>query len=582
MQTQTIPLSKLIPSPVNVRKTGGQSIDDLAASIEAHGLIQSLTVKPAAKGKFEVVAGGRRLAALTRLLKEKRTAQGVAVTKDFAVLCRVLDGEDAVEISLAENAIRQAMHPADQFDAFKALADGGASPANIADRFGATSKFVEQRLKLARVSPKLMKAYRDGEMTLEHLEAFTVNDDHKKQESVWKAVKGQYGLHAHGIRRMLTDEKPALGRGTARLITAGEYEAAGGTITRDLFSKDDEGWFDDPALLERLIAAKLEEEAEAVRQQGWAWVAVFPDGFNSWQHGYGTHPGIDELPEGADVPAEIKVASGCAVFPTWQGTIAVEIALVRDAQESDDPDDGGFAAPLPPTTPEAPKAKPEFSASLLEELTAHRTQGMRVAMAQDRRVAFDALLYSLAVREFCHGSRDGLCVQITAERRPMTLHGGNKMADTEAHHAFEDMRSRWADLVPGDAAALWDWLRAEDQYTKDELLAFLVATALDVTQPRGNPAKVHSHALHEALGLDMADWWTPTADSYLSRVSKDKVIDALAEAGEPAVNLAAFAAMKKARLVADAEKALDGKRWLPKPLRGPEPEATPAAEKEAA
>src|SRR5688572_9731068 len=99
----TIAFSHLIPSPVNVRKTGGASIDDLVASIEAHGLLQNLQVRAAGK-KFEVVAGGRRLAALNLLVKKKKLPKG------FEVPCRVLnDGEDATEISLAENVIRQAM-----------------------------------------------------------------------------------------------------------------------------------------------------------------------------------------------------------------------------------------------------------------------------------------------------------------------------------------------------------------------------------------------------------------------------------------------------------------------------------------
>src|ERR1700726_3751445 len=68
----SIPLNKLVASRLNVRKIGGQSIEDLAASIKAHGLIHNLVVTKATKGdKHEVVAGARRLAALNKLAKEK-------------------------------------------------------------------------------------------------------------------------------------------------------------------------------------------------------------------------------------------------------------------------------------------------------------------------------------------------------------------------------------------------------------------------------------------------------------------------------------------------------------------------------
>jgi ParB family chromosome partitioning protein len=125
----------------------------LAASIAAHGLLQNLQVRPANGGSYEVVAGGRRLAALKLLAKQKQIAA------DYPVPCRALDGEDAAEISLAENEMRLPMHPADQFDAFKKLADDGKGPEEIAARFGTTPKIVMQRLKLAVVSPKLIALY---------------------------------------------------------------------------------------------------------------------------------------------------------------------------------------------------------------------------------------------------------------------------------------------------------------------------------------------------------------------------------------------------------------------------------------
>ena len=86
------------------------TISTVAAQTNKHG-------KPTEK--FEVVAGARRLAALLKLAKEKK------ITKTFAVPCLPVDLSAAPEISLAENTIRQAMHPADQFAAFQQLVDEG-------------------------------------------------------------------------------------------------------------------------------------------------------------------------------------------------------------------------------------------------------------------------------------------------------------------------------------------------------------------------------------------------------------------------------------------------------------------------
>jgi ParB/RepB/Spo0J family partition protein len=154
----SIPLNKLVRSEHNVRKTGGELIEDLAASILAHGLLHNLTVveqcnhKGTSSGKYEVVAGGRRYAALQRLAKEKK------LPKSFGVPCKVVEVSVAVEASLAENTIRVAMHPADQFIAFRELLDPGLGVEEAAARFGVSPLFVGHRLKLARVSPRFIEA----------------------------------------------------------------------------------------------------------------------------------------------------------------------------------------------------------------------------------------------------------------------------------------------------------------------------------------------------------------------------------------------------------------------------------------
>jgi len=75
MNIQLIPLAQLVPSPLNVRKTGTKTgIEALAASIIAHGLLQNLQVRPGKGDTFEVLAGGRRFAALNLLAKQKKIA----------------------------------------------------------------------------------------------------------------------------------------------------------------------------------------------------------------------------------------------------------------------------------------------------------------------------------------------------------------------------------------------------------------------------------------------------------------------------------------------------------------------------
>src|SRR3954467_15354801 len=222
MHIETIPLSKLVSSPANVRKAK-TDVAGLAANIMAHGLLQNLQVCPNGE-TYEVVAGSRRLAALKYLAKQKKIAA------DYAVACEVREGPDAVEISLAENEMREAMHPADQFDAFKKLADEGKGPEEIAARFGTTPRIVEQRLKLAVVSPKLIAAYRKEEMTLDCLMAFTVSGDHKQQEKVWKALPDYARHRPDHIRDALTEKHIAADSKLAQFVGVKAYEKAGGAV----------------------------------------------------------------------------------------------------------------------------------------------------------------------------------------------------------------------------------------------------------------------------------------------------------------------------------------------------------------
>ena len=156
---QLIPLNRLIVSLLNVRRTDRKAdIDALAASITAHGLLQNLTVAATETDKFEVVADGRRLAAL------KSLAMSGAIARDFAVPYQIIESSGASEVSLAEN-VQRVDCAMDEVDAFSALADAGQSVDDIARRFGIGARHVEQRLTLAALSPKIKTAYRRGDVS---------------------------------------------------------------------------------------------------------------------------------------------------------------------------------------------------------------------------------------------------------------------------------------------------------------------------------------------------------------------------------------------------------------------------------
>ena len=229
-----IPLSQLELSPGNVRKTpaDASAFTELKASIAAHGLLENLIARAMEPGtdcvvRYAVIAGGRRLAAMQAL-----AAEG-ALDEDHPVPCRMIGSIVAAEeVSLAENSVRAAMHPADQVEAFCRLADAGSTAAAIAARFGVSERTVEKRLRLGNAAPVLLEAYRAGEIDLDTLMAFAVTTDHARQNAVWAAVSQQgYRPGAWQIKRLLTEDRVSATSAVARFVGIEAYEArAAGSI----------------------------------------------------------------------------------------------------------------------------------------------------------------------------------------------------------------------------------------------------------------------------------------------------------------------------------------------------------------
>jgi ParB family chromosome partitioning protein len=138
--------------------------------------------------------------------------------------------------------------------------------------------------------------------------------------------------------------------------------------------------------------------------------------------------------------------------------------------------------------------------------------------------------------------------------------------------SFAERHGLWRDRLPELAEGLWDWLLEQDTATRLDLLAYCAASSIDAVErpyERGHNRRLaHADRLAAALGLDMAEWWQPTAESYLGRVSKARILAAVAEGALPeaAENIAR---LKKDALVVQAEERLAGKNWLPAPLRPP-------------
>jgi ParB family chromosome partitioning protein len=605
-----VPLNRLKKSPKNVRKVPHTKADikAFAASIAAIGMLQYPVVEPeiGPKGKptgsYLVNAGeGRRLAQLLRVKRKE-------IKADEPIRC-ILDTEhSATEISLAENAIRCDMHPADQYEAFAKLhSEEDMSAEDIAARFGVTAAVVRQRLKLGAVSPKLRALYRKGDINLDQLSAFAITEDHERQERVWNELppfnrSRQAILHALSEGQVRSDDRRALFVGTEA------YEEADGVIIRDLFDAKGGGFFADAELLNLLVREKLQTHADKVAAEGWRWVVAEPElDHEAWadmrrvfakpvplskaerkrlrklqarlnalcdKYPDGDEPAADAAKLGRieaaiealrkeEYAARDVALAGAFVTLAHDGSVRIERGLVR---AEDDPKSKAKAEQKDNRAKDADDLAP-LSDKLVAELTACRTSALRNKLAQHPATALIALVHALALATFFEDS-EASCLQIAPKSARLSGHAPG-IDESVAEKQIAERHAAWGKRLPSDSEGLWTFVQGLSDAERLDLLAHCVSlTANAIRAPRqcNGESEAHAAILAREVGLDMTAYWQPTAASYFAKVSKERIVLAVREAvsEKAAENIVR---MKKQAMAEAAEAALAGKGWLPALLR---------------
>lgn len=632
-----VPLSRLVLRPTgrNVRKTPRMSIPELAASIQRVGLLQNLIVIAAADGEhYEVVAGGRRLAALKLLAKKHRIA------KEWEVPCLLVADGTARTASLTENVQREAMHPADQFEAFAALVAEGRPIEDIAADFSVTPLVVQRRLKLANVSPRLMADYRADAVTLDQLMALAITDDHAAQESAFYDAP-TWQRHPSNLRERLTErEIDAYRHPMVRFVGLDAYEAAGGGVRRDLFAEGDAGvYLTDAALLERLAQDRLAGIAAEVKAEGWAWVDATPGATHADLHAFQRaqrerreptkreaqrieklqtkmqevgealetaldaedEDKADALQEEGEALGEqlqaledglldfgpnVKAAAGAIVTIDRNGEAVIHRGLLREAEakalrtlerlrqgfsgeEAENDDDGDTADEAKTST---------MSDRLAQRLSAHRTAALQIEVARHPQVALAALVHGMVqtvLQESHYGHDLPLGMRLSLQDR---LEGmAPDWPESSAAVVLRELQQAWAGKLPEGSDELFAALLAMEQDELVRLLAVCVASTVDVVTPRATPHQPGAE-LAQAVGLDMAAWWQPTAEGYFRHVPKAVILQAVGEYAPEHVTR--LAKLKKADIASEAERLVDGTGWMPAIFKAAGPTVQAAAQED--
>jgi ParB family chromosome partitioning protein len=573
-----IPLSRLKKSLRNVRKVehGDADIEAFAASLKARGLLQNLVVEPeirdgVATGSYLVTAGEGRRLGLKRLAKRRQIA------RDHLVRCVVDTTNDPGEVSLDENTSRRSMHPADEFEAFAELADRkGWGAVEIAARFGVAPEVVTRRLRLGAVAPALLEVYRQDGLTLEQLMAFAVNPDVERQMEVFAQLP-EHNRQTYAIRRAMTQTKVAADDRRAIFVGVEAYAAAGGGVLRDLFTEGP-GWLEDVALLDRLVVEKLEGLATLVRdEEGWKWSAAYLD----HPHGHGCRrvweqplarspePRIERgfvRPEDEDEPAPEDEACDDGA----DDAVAGEGETVGG--DGGDPGDDGAGERSDDEAEAVGDPMAPLPARLVSDLTAHKTAALRDLVGQSPDMALIALTHALVLQTFGYRRPLASCLDLQILSRDLRGDGDGIEA-SRAGQALAERHAGWARQLPTEAGAVWAFVLGLDHDSRMSLLAHCVSLTVNAVHgvERRPGAWLHAERLAGALALDMRDYWSPTAERYLGRVTKARVLAAVEEAVSPEA-AGRLAGLKKDALIEAAQPSLIEARWLPCPLRVERPE----------
>ncbi len=149
-------------NPRQPRKTVDEgAIRELAASIREHGIIQPVVVRPSGDGRFELVAGERRL-----------RAARVAGLRRIPALVRAMEDQQSLEVALIENIQREDISPMDAARAYRRLMDEfDLSQEELASRVGKSRPAIANTLRLLQLPPAIQDRVEKGELSEGHARA---------------------------------------------------------------------------------------------------------------------------------------------------------------------------------------------------------------------------------------------------------------------------------------------------------------------------------------------------------------------------------------------------------------------------
>lgn len=183
---RNVPLDRIDPNPDQPRLTFDEdTLQELAASITEHGVLQPILVRPGAEGRYQLIAGERRW----------RSAQ-IAGLRQIPALVEDIDDDTALEIAIIENLQREDLSPLDEALMYERMTtEHGYSLRKLAQKLGKDKGYIENRLRLADAPSEIKQLVSLRKDTLSHAyELLKVDDARKRRKLAEQVARGELSL----------------------------------------------------------------------------------------------------------------------------------------------------------------------------------------------------------------------------------------------------------------------------------------------------------------------------------------------------------------------------------------------------
>lgn len=242
----TVKLSDIEPNRNQPRRDfDDETISQLADSIEKHGLIQPIVVRPNANGTYQIIAGERRWRACR-----------IAGLYEVPVVIKETDDKSLMEMALIENLQREDLNPVDEAFGYKTLIDTySLTQEQVAESIGKSRSAVTNSLRLLTLGEKELEALRNGSITSGHARAMVSVEDAERRERMLAAALN--GASVRELEKMAKETKKAKEKKPAvrdtffseveialrselhRRISVKSATGEAGTVTIEFLNKED-------------------------------------------------------------------------------------------------------------------------------------------------------------------------------------------------------------------------------------------------------------------------------------------------------------------------------------------------------